>query len=588
MTEPTAPQPATTSGSDAAGAGPAACALQAANCLQRGVDAAGDERADEAVAWFRRAVALQPDLAPAHANLGLLLVALGRHREAEAPLRAALARAPAHAVLNNALGVALQALLRDAEAEPCLRAALAARPDFAEAHANLAHALRRAGQLDDAQAHYERALALQPGFVAARVGLGALLQARGELDAAIAEYQRALHSDAALVEAWNNLGNCLRQQGRLDEARDAFERVLALRPEQLEAHYNLAPLKTYRADDPHVDRFVSLQARQHEWPLATRIRYWFTAGKMLEDAGRHDDAFAAYAEGNRLKHGCTPWDEAARFELQQRVIDTFTPALIARHAPATAGDERDSGPVPVFIVGMPRSGTSLLEQVLATLPGVHGAGELTDFGETLQSAAAGHPPGAFRFPQTLADCDGDALRRLGQRYLDRLRALAPHATHVVDKLPDNFIHLGFIHLMLPNARIVHATRDPMDTCVSCYTQLFSGDNLAFSYQLDTLGRYWLHYRQMMAHWREVLPPGRVLEMPYEAMVAEPDVQARRLVAHLGLPWDERCLAFHTQRRAVKTASVAQVQRPIYRSSVARWKAFERHLAPLQALVGAAH
>jgi hypothetical protein len=297
---------------------------------------------------------------------------------------------------------------------------------------------------------------------------------------------------------------------------------------------------------------------------------------MLEDAGRHEESFAAYAEGNRAKHATTPWDEAAHLDLQRRIIATFTREKLAGHAvPASA-----EGPAPVFIVGMPRSGTSLLEQVLATLPSVHGAGEITWLPETLhvENGDPGADGGAF--PQTLAGYSTDEYLALGRRYIERIRELAPNATHVVDKLPDNFQHLGLIHLMFPNARIVHSMRDPMDSCFSCFSRLFIANNLGYTYDLGAVARYWVSYHQLMRHWHAVMPAGRILDVSYEAMVGDFENQARRLVEYLGLPWDDRCLGFHQNRRIVKTASVAQVRKPIYKTSVARWKPYEQHLGPL--------
>ncbi|HEX7640317.1 MAG TPA: sulfotransferase, partial [Burkholderiaceae bacterium] len=469
--------------------------------------------------------------------------------------------------------------------------------------------LRRLGRLDEAGARLERLLARDAGAIAARLELGVLQQERDQLDAAIATYRAVLAAQPAQLEALNNLGVCLRQAGALDEARVAFEQVLAASPHRIETHCNLAQLKTYAADDPQVGHLLSLRHRLPGLPAHGRIRYWFSVGKMLEDGGRHDEAFAAYAEGNRLKHAQAPWDEAGHEEAMRRIAGTFSPAWIARspdacgaELPAGEGlaahdtggrvgevDDRAAGgaagPIPVFVVGMPRSGTSLIEQVLATLPGVHGAGELTDLPDVLQAAAADHPAGDYRFPETPAGYDDDRLRRLGRRYLERLRVHAPAATHIVDKLPANFAHLGLLHRMLPQARIVHAMRDPMDACFSCFSRLFAADNLAFTYELGALGRYWVTYHRLMRHWHAVLPLGRILDLPYEAMVTDFEAQARRLVAHLGLPWDERCLGFHRNRRVVGTASAAQVRRPIYRSSVARWKAFERHLGPLMDIVG---
>jgi tetratricopeptide (TPR) repeat protein len=554
----------------------------ATRLLQAGIAAAGRGAADEAIDCLRRAVALRPDLGPAQANLGVLLVALRRHAEAEPPLRAAVALMPTDAALRNALGVALEALRRPDEAEAAYRAALAANPALAEAHANLGNCLRRLGRMHEAEAQLVRALELNAQTPVAHFNLGVLLQERGEVGRAIAEYRRALERRPDFIEALNNLGSCLRGQGFVEEARAVFERIIELRPTQIEAHCNLAQYKTYLAGDPQIEQFLSQRHRLDGLPHEGQVRYWFTAGKMLEDAGRHDESFAAYAEGNRAKHAATPWDEGAHVALQRRIAAAFPRERLARSAAAPAAE----GPVPVFILGMPRSGTSLLEQVLATLPGVHGAGEITWLPETLHEAAGELGEAAFGFPESLARAGDPQLRERGRRYIERIRELAPAASHVVDKLPDNFQHLGLIHLMFPNARIVHAMRDPMDSCFSCFSRLFIADNLAYTYDLGAVGRYWVGYHALMRHWREALPPGRILDMPYELMVADFENQARRLVDHLGLPWDDRCLGFHANRRVVRTASVAQVRRPIYRTSVARWKAYEAHLGELLEIVGA--
>jgi tetratricopeptide (TPR) repeat protein len=552
----------------------------ATHLLQRGIAAAGRGAGDEAIAWLTQAVALQPDLAAARANLGLLLVALRRHADAEPHLSAAVALMPADAALRNALGVAQEALQRYAEAEATYRSALAVEPGLAEAHANLGNCLRRLGRLFEAEAHLARAIELTRDDAVAHFNLGVLLQDREEFDRAIAEYHQALVHRPDFIEALNNLGSCLRAQGFVDEARVVFERILELRPTQVEAHCNLAQYKTYQAGDPQIDQFLSQRHRLESLPHDGQVRYWFTLGKMMEDIGRHDDSFAAYAEGNRAKRERTPWDEGAHLDLQRRIITTFSGERLARRAiPATA-----QGPTPIFILGMPRSGTSLLEQVLATLPGVHGAGEITWLPDTLQAVGRDSGQGAFQFPETLETWSGEALRELGDRYVERIRELAPESTHVVDKLPDNFMHIGLIHLMFPGARIVHSMRDPMDSCFSCFSRLFIGNNLAYTYDLGAVARYWVSYHELMRHWHAVLPPGRILDVSYESMVSDFENQARRLVEYLGLPWDDRCLGFHNNRRVVRTASMAQVRRPIYRTSVARWKAYEAHLGALFDLV----
>ena len=543
--------------------------------LQRGIAAAGRGAGDEAIAWLSQAVALQPDFAAAQANLGLLLVAVRRHADAEPHLGAAVALMPADAALRNALGVAQEALQRYVHAETTYRSALEVQPGFAEAHANLGNCLRRQGRLFEAEAHLARAIELKPDDAVAHFNLGVLLQDREEFDRAVAQYRQALAGRPDFVEALNNLGNCLRSQGCVDEARGVFERILELRPTQVEAHCNLAQYKTYRAGDPQIDQFLSQRHRLQSLSPEGQVRYWFTLGKMMEDIGRHGESFAAYAEGNRAKHELTPWDEAKHLDLQRRIIATFSRENLARHA-TPAGAE---GPTPVFILGMPRSGTSLLEQVLATLPGIHGAGEITWLPDILQGAAADFA-GDFKFPESLESASDEALLALGRQYVDRIRELAPKSSHVIDKLPDNFQHIGLIHLMFPSARIIHSMRDPMDSCFSCFSRLFMADNLGYTYDLGSVGRYWISYHELMQHWHAVLPPGRILDVSYEDMVGDLENQARRIVEYLGLPWDDRCLNFHNNRRVVKTASVAQVRRPIYKTSVARWKPYEAHLAEL--------
>jgi tetratricopeptide (TPR) repeat protein len=549
--------------------------------LQQGVAAAARGDADEALSWFSRTVALRPGFGPAQANLGLLLMAMRRHAEAEAHLRIAVSQMPRDAALRNALGVAQEALQRYADAEKTYLAALDLQPDLAEAHANLGNCLRRLGRMFEAEAHFARAIELKPAFAVAHFNLGVLLQDREEIERAVAEYRQALACRPDYVEALNNLGSCLRKLGFVEEARTTFERILELRPLQIEAHCNLAQYKTYQPGDPHIANLLSQRHRLPALPDDGRVRYWFTIGKMLEDVGRHDESFAAYAEGNRCKRQVTPWDEAAHLALQRRIVATFTAGRLATASRPRTAD----GPTPIFIVGMPRSGTSLLEQVLATLPDIHGAGEITWLAETLQSAGEEVGADDFRFPETLAGAGDDVLLAQGRRYVDRIRQLAPGATHVVDKLPDNFMHIGLIHLMLPNARIVHAMRDPMDSCFSCFSRLFTGNNLGYTYDLGAVARYWVGYRELMQHWHAVLPPGRILDVSYESMVSDFENQARRLVGYLGLPWDERCLGFHNNRRVVRTASVAQVRRPIYRTSVARWKPYEAHLGALFDVVG---
>jgi tetratricopeptide (TPR) repeat protein len=529
----------------------------------------------EAADSFKQALAIKPDFIEAHARLGHTLMAIHQPLAAEAHFLQVLAARPDDANTHNSLGIVYREQTRLTEAEACYRRALAIKPDYAEAHNNLGNALRDQGRRGEAESSYRQALAIHDRYAEPHFNLGNILRDQQRLDEAEDSYRRALAIKPGYLMALNNLGLCLKKQGRVEEACACFEAAIAIKPDFLQAHCNLAPFRTHAADDPHLR---TLEGQQHQLPglpLAGRVNYWFALGKMREDAGRHDDAFAAYAEGDRLQRTRFPYDEAREASLVARLQSGFHAGLFAHPLPSVVGDR-----TPIFIVGMPRSGTSLIEQILASHPGIHGAGELTDLHDVVH--ALDTP--AASYPEVAAMLSAEAMQRLGEAYMERAWRHAPQATHVTDKLPANFLHVGMIHRMLPHAKIIHAMRDPMDSCFSCYARLFEGGNLDFSYDLGSVGRYYVRYIELMRHWHRVLPPGTVLDLRYEDMVADTEGQARRLLDYLGLPWDPGCLDFHRNPRVVRTASIAQVRKPIYQSSVARWEHFEVHLAPLLEIV----
>ncbi len=309
--------------------------------------------------------------------------------------------------------------------------------------------------------------------------------------------------------------------------------------------------------------------------LETRqqIELHFALGKACEDLGRHAEAFAHWRDGNAIKRRVLDYSESGMLAWLARIRDVFTPELM--RAKAELGDPSE---LPVFIVGMPRSGTTLLEQILSGHPDFFGAGELHNFGR----AVTGLAPGALAFPEAVWSWDADALMRLGARYDAELRALAPRARRASDKLPANFQFCGLIHLALPHARIIHVRRDPVDTCLSCFSKLFTGDNLPYAYDLEAeLGRYYRAYAEPHgATGVRCSPAGVMLEVAYEDMVGDLEGQARKAVAHCGLDWDPRCLAFHDLDRPVRTASAAQVRQPLYGGSVARGRNYDGMLQPL--------
>jgi hypothetical protein len=351
------------------------------------------------------------------------------------------------------------------------------------------------------------------------------------------------------------------------------QRALQLSPRNPSYLLNLSELKRFAAGDPDLATLEELAAAGEALPAKKQIDLHFALAKVYQDLGRRDDAMRQMLAGNALKRQHISYDEAAALTGLERIVDVFTPDLI--RSLAGAGDP---SAMPVFIVGMPRSGTTLIEQILASHPQAFGGGELP----TMNVIAAGL--GALAgcsvpFPDVMVQLSRHGLQRAAARYAAEITRLAPDATRVTDKLPSNFRLAGLIHLMLPNAPIIHAVRDPLDTCFSCFSKLFATGQHQ-TYDLGELGRYHRHYQRVMEHWRRVLPAGRIIDVCYEDVVTDLEGEARRIVAHCGLEWDDRCLDFHKTARPVRTASAVQVREPIYRSAVGRAKQYAPYLAPL--------
>ena len=466
---------------------------------------------------------------------------------------------------------------RIAEAITRYRQILAVAPDLPLMRNNLGHALATLGQLDAAVAEYGRAVALKPDYAEALCNWGVALCGLDRSDEAEAKFRRAIAVAPAFAGAYHNLAALLKERGRLAEAVVAAEHAIRLAPRNPAYYEHLGALRPFAPGDPAIDALEALQA-DDSLHAAERAHLHFALAKAYQDIGhqepgRFDDAFAQLVAGNALKRQATAYDEAATLGRMARTRALFTADFVARRQGG------DPSPLPVFIVGMPRSGTTLIEQILASHPRVHGAGELSLLGETV--AASGHAlPGAPAYPEMAATLTAEGLRAFGAAYAGALAQRAPGAARIVDKMPDNFLYAGLIHLALPNAVIVHAVRDPLDTCVSCFAMLFTGE--PHTYDLGELGRYYRHYRDLMAHWHRVLPQGRILDVRYEDLVADVEGVARRIVAHCGLDWDPRCLDFPNAARSVRTASAAQVRQPIYLSAIGRWRVYEKHLGALRA------
>lgn len=518
-------------------------------------------RPGDAVAWHERAIALNPGHAAAHNGLGNALSALARFEEACGAFRRALAIDSDLADARVNLGKALLARGSHEAAIAEFETALARNPRDASARNDLAGALLRLGRDDEAIAQYRKAIALEPGWAALHSNLGNALHASGRHNEAIHHYLRAIALDPGSATAHSNLGTTLRELGRLDESRRAFAAAVTFAPDSPLFHLNLARARRFTADDPQLGALEAMVAKG-----GAPAEAYFGLAKAHADLGRYKSSLAHLRVANALKRGEIVYDEARTLRRFERIRAAFTPALM--HAQEGVGDPSS---LPIFILGMPRSGTTLVEQIVASHPQVHGAGELAE----LTASVAAWPA----FPDGLRDAESADFRALGERYVAALQRRAPAAPHITDKTPSHFLFVGLIRLALPNACIIHVRRDPRDTCLSCFATLFTAGQ-PYAYDLAELGRYYRAYDALMAHWRNLLPESAMLEVRYEDVVADVGGEARRIIAYCGLAWDEACLDFHRNHRVIRTASAAEVREPVYRRSIGRWRDYGEALRPL--------
>ncbi|HTK76551.1 MAG TPA: tetratricopeptide repeat protein [Gemmataceae bacterium] len=539
-------------------------------------------RLDEAIAAYSKAIDLKPDHADAHNNLANALRDKRQFDEAIAEYEEAIRINPEDAVAQLNLGNVLSHSERFAEAVGPYERAIRIRPDYFEAFNQLGLALANLQQYDRALQAHRRALALGPDDARGHETLGATLLLKHDMSAAAESFRRAIALGPAPATTWNGLGMALQALGEFDEATDCFRRALEINPDKAFFHKNLITTSRQEADPAEVERLNAL-LNNNGLPVNERVDAGFALGKLLDDSDRFDEAFESYARANALFRQSRA-ASGQRYESDNsrrsvdRIIQSFTPEFFARRR--TWGDPSER---PTFIVGMPRSGTTLVEQIAASHPAVFGAGELQDI-DRVYSTLAG--PDYDR--ATGEHWQAPAVAATAKAYLEHLRSLSGDATRVTDKMPGNVWYLGLIAVLFPNARVIFCRRDARDNCLSCYFQQFGKKNAHFyGYDLADCGRQFLETERLIAHWLKVLPL-RMLEIRYEEMVADQEGQSRRLIDLLGLPWDPACLEFHRTKRAVVTASVWQVRQPIYTRSVGRWRHYQRHLGPLlEVLDGAA-
>jgi tetratricopeptide (TPR) repeat protein len=528
----------------------------------------------EAVVASQQALALDPRLSTAHTSLGLALADLGQAQEAIGHYRQALTLSPRDVETLGYLGNALRDGGRIREAISVYARAVEAEPRRAESHCNLGHALLEARRTEEALAAYRYALGLNPSSAATHVSIATALRLQGQFAAAEASCRAALDLETDLPEALLLFGELRADRGAFSEAQALFQRALARSPDLAFAYFSIATHRRMTPEDA-----AWLQGAEalldKRLPLRQEISLRFALGKYWDDVAQYERAFGSYREGNELiKRYGVAYDRIETSRRVDAIVRDFDAAFFAAAARGGTGAQGDRADRPVFIVGLPRSGTSLAEQILASHPAVFGAGELIFWQTTFdayQNTGLAHARRA------------EVLSNAAQEYLQQLLTLSQEARRVVDKMPTNFLCLGLIHAALPGAKIIHMRRHPLDVCLSIYFQHFATLH-PYANDFEYLAHYYRQYLRVMKHWRDVLPSGTLLEVPYEGLIEDQEGWTRRIVDFVGLPWDPSCLDFYNTDRVVITSSKWQVRQKIHGGSVGRWRHYEQHLGPLLGLL----
>ena len=602
------------------------------------------KRLDKAIEHGERAIALEPRMAMAHSNLGIAYFDHKEYEKAEACQQRALALDPAFAPSLNNLGSIyrergdkksaldwyfkaaaanpnyleplnnLGALLleedRIPEAIAALNQALRLHPNYAESICNMGGVHLAQEENEAALARFQRALELRSDYLEAQMGLSKTLQAMESLEDAERAAHRALQIDAQSPKAHALLASIYSETSRPVEAEAEFDRALAIDPDSNEGLLGLGHLCVENGDIERAEglfrkalaknldnvsarihliqanqvkagdeNFAALLEEEKDAPKHSdnrKLSLHFALGKCYDDTKDYDKAFEHYIKGCKLKRAKFSYDADATARQFAELQEIFSKENVD-----SLRGSGDTSNLPIFVLGMPRSGTTLTEQIIASHPDVFGAGELPDL---LRVAHRKTDPKTTSFPDNLRYLDHPTLKAWGVEYIASLKERAPSAKHITDKMPANFFAVPLIHLALPNAKIIHVNRNPVDTCVSCFTRLFNRKQ-EHTYDLAELGRYYVDYARLMEHWRKVLPASAFLDIQYEDIVADQEAQARRLLEYCGLEWDAACLDFHKTKRQVRTASVTQVRQPIYNTSVERWRKYEKFLGPLLEQLG---
>lgn len=515
---------------------------------------------DEESIYHERIQANPEDHAAWHA-LGLLAFVADDLQQAAQQVTTAIAIAPAVAQYHCDIGEIYRRMAQSEKSVLAGRRAIELAPHDPDAHYRLGLAYDDNNDIHQALACYRQTTELDSTHYLAWYYQGASLAQQGGTQAAIAAYTQAVTTNPGFAEAQHALGILLGKQGKHSEARSRFEMALRARPDFIATHFSLSSLKTYTVKDPHLAMLASIYDRRSELSDQARSQTCFAYGKALEDVGNHELSFAAYAEGNLAQHTLLPVNESQADDLVENIKALFNKKFFAKWRHRQNSHSTHTAFRPVFIVGMPHSGSSVLEKILTSHTSACRTEVRVDFSELLATVADA-PPGK-PLGKRIESLTDDNVQRIGEEYLHRIVHHAPNGIISVDRTLANYFYLGLIHLVLPQAKIIHILRDPMDTCFSCYSQLFADDSLAFSYDLESSGRHYVRYMVLMRHWHAVLPEGTILDLHYEDLITNMAGQARRALEFTGLTWNDRCL--ESNDNVIPRA---------------RWKHYAQYLEPL--------
>ena len=564
-----------------------------------------DERFDEAIPLLEKAIRLDPSMANAYFNLGKALAATGKGKEADQAYEKAFELSPERKAMALAAKAHKEGRLDEAEkgyrqvlqsnpknvdalrflaqvassrshfddAERFLKRAIKLAPDFLLALLDLGDIYKNQNRYHEAVACFEKAIEIAPNRPKPYLQLASTLAPAADLDEPIKIYQRCLEIAPGHPAALLNLGHHLKTVGRLEEGIQSYEECIRVRPDNGETYWSLANLKTYKFSNEQIAE-MERRSSQEELSPNSRINFLFALGKAHDDRKEYEKAWHYYQRGNEEQRGEINYDPVYTEVTNDKIIETFTKELIDKYSGLGNPDKS-----PIFVIGLPRSGSTLLEQIIASHSQVEGTSELPYLNRVSNSLSKNRVDGV-NYPEAVMELQERHLKQLGTDYLDAAEIhRVEKKPYFIDKMPNNFPHLGFLHCILPNAKIIDARRNPMDACVGNLRQLYaSGQH--FSYDQTDIGEYYLQYQRLMDHWHEVMP-GKILTCQYEETVGDLESQVKRILEYLELPWEDNCLNFHETERSVRTPSSEQVRQPIYTRSMGKWRRYESELDELK-------